>query len=189
MALSDRVRRFSGVVSLKGLSKSDLNFKMAQMKVCFEGLEASRFAFILHDRDTDEDDKLKTPHIHFYLNTRKAIRISTMINSISSSLDVSPFAVSCQGCSSENSVVQYLIHKNDPLKFQYPMEEVINNFGEGELQLVMESKEKEFSFDYLCTLCASSDSLLEVIQAVGLSRYHGYRNTILDIWKVFHSDK
>lgn len=74
------------------------------------------FAYIIHDKDEG-----KTPHIHFVVNCRG----SRTIKSICEVLDCDYQDV--QDTSRPRSCIRYLIHADDPEKFQYPRSEIITS--------------------------------------------------------------
>lgn len=107
------------------------------------------YAYIVHDKDTytKEDEETnptvkagmpKKPHIHAYLRLNNTYNFSTIanwfevpvgaINTIKKS-----FAAGCA----------YAIHKNNPEKYQYPIEEVHSSFNYAEFINGLIEKEKQ----------------------------------------------
>ena len=86
------------------------------------------FAYCCHDKDANEDGTQKEPHTHLVLwlyNPRK-------INSIRGWFDRGfvddkgeKINTLIQPCHDIKAAAEYLIHKNDPDKYQYPPESVV----------------------------------------------------------------
>lgn len=82
-----------------------------------------KIACIIHDKDKREDWLLKKPHFHMVLTFWQTMSSLT----ISRALWVEEQYVE-KIKSSVNSSFLYLIHKNDPEKYQYNPKEVLSNF-------------------------------------------------------------
>lgn len=77
--------------------------------------EANFYAYIIHDNDNTSD------HIHYILN----VAGSRAIKSIGKMLDVNPQYI--QVCNQVKGYARYLLHKDDPDKFQYKIENVFTS--------------------------------------------------------------
>lgn len=86
--------------------------------------EAHFYAYIIHDKDGTEN------HIHYILN----IAGSRSIKSISEMLDVNPQYI--QVCKKNKGYARYLLHKDDPEKYQYDINQVFTNDYDRYLSLV-----------------------------------------------------
>lgn len=180
--LSKQTKKFVGVVTL--INCDFLDLKEKEKTLCqFLGAECSWFATIIHALDIDLDGKFKTEHIHFVFETKKRVRVGTMLNRIAEALDVSPLAVTCSPCVSVNASVQYLIHKNDKDKYQYSKEEISTNLSPDELDMFLESDCNTLDVEFLISTCEACKSLTQVARVVGLSLYRAYRPVIMDIWR------
>lgn len=79
-------------------------------------LPISHFAYILHDKDIKPNsEELKEPHVHLILNFREGKTINSAL-SYFSKFNFNTFA---EGVSDLSSIYRYLIHADDPDKFQY----------------------------------------------------------------------
>lgn len=76
------------------------------------------FACILHDKDIDENGELLKPHWHVFIRFEYQ---KTQL-AASKTLGISPNYI--QVCRNMNSALRYLVHADDPDKFQYCAEEV-----------------------------------------------------------------
>lgn len=76
-------------------------------------------AVIMHDRDTDENNVLKTKHYHVVLHLNKIVRIGTMINKICDMFHCHPNQVTIDKCNSICMQTRYLCHLDDFDKYPY----------------------------------------------------------------------
>lgn len=189
MALSTRTKYISGFVSLAGYDGVIAKECMSKFG-SWASAECESYAMALHDLDTklneDGDVVSKTLHFHFVCVLKGATRVSTFINRVSDSCGVLSVAVTADKCSSVESALQYLIHKNDPDKHQYDESIIVRTWDEGDFRVLMESEPLQVSFDYFFRVCSQANSIVDVIRNVGISKYHAYRNTIQDIYKAIN---
>lgn len=189
MALSTRTKYISGFVSLGSVCPAEVASVMTKF-YSWASAECESFAYILHDLDTKENEDgeivAKTPHFHFVCVLNGATRISTFINRVADACGVLSVAVTADKTTSVESALQYLIHKNDSDKHQYPLSSIIRKWDDGDFKVLMESTPNQASFDYFNNVCKNASDIVDVIRSVGLSKYHAYRNTILDIYKCYH---
>lgn len=176
MGLEQRTKKVTGIVSLKGVEYPSVRPLLEN----YLSSSCHEYAFIYHGCDTLEDGQLKTPHIHFVANMKMVKRLSTILGEIAQVLGVSTLAVTISKYESFSACVQYLIHKNNPDKFQYPKSEIVTNIEASELDAFMEDDEK-FDTDALIKVVMSSPDRLSMIRTLGLGRYKLYRNVIGDI--------
>lgn len=144
------------------------------------------YSLIVHDKDTDSTGVLVPIHYHIVCRLLKRTRITTSLNNIVSTLKLTnSHGIEIDKVISYVGSLQYLIHKNDIDKFQYNVTDIITNMDINELKTLIDSdiKDNVINFDSVYRLCIQSSTLLDVIRSVGFTKYHIYRNTILDIWK------
>lgn len=79
------------------------------------------YAYVLHDKDVDENGELKKPHIH-WCGKRSPAPISTIANALCVESN------SIEFCKNWKYSLRYLIHADNPDKFQYLPETVTANF-------------------------------------------------------------
>jgi len=84
----------------------------------------AEWAYILHDKDTNEDGTLKEPHWHIEMRLTRGRRLSDIASWFG--LPVKYIQTSKSG--KFEPMLQYLIHENAPEKYQYKEEEVTANF-------------------------------------------------------------
>ena len=80
--------------------------------------EGYSFAGILHDRDVDENGELKKPHWHVVIS----FRYQKTATAVAKLFGIAPNYV--QPASSKVGALRYLLHLDDPDKFQYEHSEV-----------------------------------------------------------------
>lgn len=79
-------------------------------------------AYIIHDMDVDENGELKKPHIHWCGKRSSPSPISTVANALGIADNNIEF------CKSWKYSLRYLIHADNPEKYQYPPDKVTANF-------------------------------------------------------------
>ena len=79
------------------------------------------FAYVLHDKDVDFSGELKKPHFH-WCGKRSPAPISTIANALGVESN------SIEFCKNWKYSLRYLIHADNPEKFQYLPETVTANF-------------------------------------------------------------
>lgn len=102
----------------------------------------AEYAYILHDKDTDDEGEVKKPHYHVCIRYKNSRTIKTTANA----MGISPNYI--QRCKNWKASVKYLIHdtKDSRGKFQYDMKDIVTNnellaedIGEdGEAQIMLE---------------------------------------------------
>ena len=81
---------------------------------------AEFYAFILHDKDiNDLTGESKRPHIHIYVKTYNRTRRLTYLKLLSRNLEIDPNRITIINADNEILRIQYMIHKNNPDKYQY----------------------------------------------------------------------
>lgn len=146
---------------------------------------ALQYAFIKHDKDTNDNGEVKTLHFHVVVlnSIKKRQRLSTILTAIADGLGISTMAIQIEALKNDIGALQYLIHKNDLDKYQYLKSDIVTNIDLKELETYLQAENDNITIDRLIYLCSTCNNLIDVMQAVGLGRYHLYRNVILDIWK------
>lgn len=136
-----------------------------------------RYAAAYHDRDSNYR------HYHLVLVYDKRVRISTMLNRCAVAFNCDKCNIQIQPVRSLNASIQYLVHKNDIDKEQYPDFIIVSNFDKAYLMTLLNTTdyEIELNFDILCDIVANCNTLSEIMSNIGLSNYNKYRNVIRDL--------
>ena len=79
----------------------------------------TNYAYIMHTKELDENGEKKDPHYHIYLEYENARAFNSMKNRFK--------GAHIEMARSKEYCIQYLIHKNQPLKEQYSINDVKSN--------------------------------------------------------------
>lgn len=91
-----------------------------QFPILIEGLKSCKYyAYIFHDSDLDDNGQLKSRHIHFVAQGRHSLKKWSKL------LGIPDFMIELPN--NFRSCNRYLIHIDDPKKFQYDKSLVITN--------------------------------------------------------------
>lgn len=146
--------------------------------------EAYKFyAFILHDKDIDEEGILKTRHYHIIIETYNKYTKDTIINDFASKLFINKNVVSCRPIYDIKSMTRYLCHEDDKSKYQYDYDDIVTNnpFTLDDFRLYGDGSTLDLTT--LLIIIDRSKSLAEVYGTIGLKNSKTYRNVIYDLWK------
>ena len=121
------VEKESKIYNVSLISYAPVSFIKSTLENHLSQIKA--FSFCYHDRDIDDNGKPKEPHIHILICSKMPMYLSTYINW---------FKYINDNGEKENTLgqklvdikgsYQYLIHENDPDKFQYePTERISYN--------------------------------------------------------------
>lgn len=83
---------------------------------------STKYAYILHDNDCDENGEIKKSHYHVYFKLENQASIETVAKSLEVENNCIQFAVNERGC------CRYLIHLDNPEKHQYSQDSIITDF-------------------------------------------------------------
>lgn len=186
MGANSRLREWVAVISLQGWSIADIrSLIFPRIDDFLLDTGVADYGYILHDKDLKDDGELKIPHVHLvasYPQGKRNTRWSTWVNKLADYLGLDVRSISLDSCVSFDSSLQYLIHKNDIDKFQYPLEEVKSSYDLQELNTIMQREVKSFTIDYAIRIIDECETLTEAIKVFGLKIYYQYRNIIKDLW-------
>ena len=82
----------------------------------------SDFAYIIHDKDVNEEGEIKKAHIHWCGKKSSPAPLSTISNALGVEANNIKF------CRNWKLSLRYLIHADNPEKFQYDPDKVTANF-------------------------------------------------------------
>lgn len=144
------------------------------------------YAFIMHDKDINDDGTVKFLHIHMALTMVKVNKdykkLNTILNELAKECEIDGQSIQIDEMTSENGSIQYLIHKRDPQKAQYEEADVCTNYTAEELHTIMEADIDTICVSYLLQVVDECRcNRIEIMQKIGLRYYKEYRNVILDI--------
>lgn len=115
------------------------------------------YAMICHDKDTDENGEIKKPHYHVVLKFKNP----KWNTSLADELGITPNYI--EEPRSLKKSLEYLIHYNEPEKYQYSIDEVSGNLKDMLLKYIQndgkdENQKASELFDYI----HSYDGILEI---------------------------
>lgn len=190
MGLSTQSKFICGIISMKRADiyeQSDIEFHLRE----FFLEQGVMYAFIVHIMDKSEKDPTDfvEPHIHFVAEMSKRARLSSWLSRIAIRCWVNPLAVSIEKPTSIDKCIKYLIHKENPEKYQYAVDSIRTNLSTEELETYLNSDGVTIDVDYLLHVVEDSNTLADVARTIGLYYYQRYRPTINDFWRLYHGRK
>lgn len=128
-----RTRKFFIRLYIDNLSENDLLKQLTQ-----ERPKIKYYALISHNM---EDIK----HYHFYLEYENPFTISQVKKQFDKYPKDKEHGIKIENVipGTESRVIQYLIHKNNPEKYQYKKEEIRSNINENTLKILLEEKPED----------------------------------------------
>lgn len=140
-----------------------------------------QYACIIHDKDVDRSGVLKTKHLHLVFECPKRHRLSFYINRLTEYFGVEPNQVSIQVSNSYAGDIQYLIHKNNNDKFQYPVSAIKSSYSLDRLnEYLTVELHQEITAYYVLETVKSCRTKSQVIMRLGLGVYNLYQRAIND---------
>lgn len=88
---------------------------------------AEFIATIIHDKDILESGEMKTIHLHAFIQYHEKATKRAILAELSEYIGIDKGLISLEGSNSEFLGVQYLTHKNDTNKYQYPFSDISTN--------------------------------------------------------------
>lgn len=141
-----------------------------------------RYAYILHDKDTDETGNLKVAHYHVIIQFKKDD--GRMIEHIAAWFKVEPQYVRKSTSKSKHKfldMAKYLIHKNAENKYQYDESSVTANFDYKEfINQVSSSQKRQELID---RIMAGEITALNYTDYISPSDYDKFKRTILNTFE------
>lgn len=128
------------------------------------------YAYIVHDGDVSVDDGSIIPiHYHLVGNLKKKYskrRLITTLNQCVKAIgEDNGIGIQIEEYGSLEGCVQYLTHKNIPVKTQHNKNEIIHNFSQKVFDTLYNVKlNQQIDFDYIYSKCQTCTSKLEVIR-------------------------
>ena len=178
MNLNKESKKFACVLQLSK-ERPELFAELPSLLPSLDDLE--NFAFIKHD----QEDKL--PHVHLVLTFSKRKRGQRVLNMLWEKLLLAYFdSLSVEVAEDLGACVQYLIHKNDPDKFQYDPALIVTNFSKEVLSSLLESAASLDAYALRDICIAKEGDLIEIAQEIGLQAFSRHRYLIEFIISKYH---
>ena len=159
---------------------NDLGFGYDMSKIydelCKDGY---LFAYIFHDKDTDNDGVIKRKHLHLVLECPTRRRVSYYIKHLAMMFGVDRSQVQVEVSNNFDWDIQYLIHKNNPEKYQYDGTDIITNMSRSELdERMLTVVHKEVTAKFIFDTVKSCKTKSQVIFRLGLGNANIYKSVI-----------
>lgn len=164
--IKSRLFNIMQYVKHKETGKELLNEKT--IKTALNKAKLVRWAYILHDKDRNENGTLKEPHWHIVLEYENRINLKSIAQWFGIEEN---FVEVPNGRNAFMSCAKYLVHWKEEEKYQYEWDEVKNNFG---LKNVVE-KEEEEKLKYGKNLTEDEKIIAEVMYN-GMTLKHCWKN-------------
>lgn len=176
------------------LQKVDtLNKKTIEENILKEYLIKSdniRFwAFILHDKDIDNNGAVKTPHYHIVVKFYSPYGKNTIINAFAKDLMINKNIIGVQIVRSLVSITRYLSHSDSPEKYRYNELHVCSSNNEEYLEIYNGTDIFTLDMQSLLNVLEKCDTLAQVYCAIGLKNSVKYRGVINDLWRDYQVKK
>lgn len=136
----------------------DISVVLANLVSLFD-----QWAYILHDKDIDADGNPKKPHYHFYGKS------SDKLTSSGIAYRVHVPESACRVVSRWKGALRYLVHADNPEKYQYNISDISANFPLGGIFTVSDDIQAARIFAYISDTCCTSVTTL-----TGWSIQNGY---------------
>lgn len=154
---------------------------------------ADEYAYIIHDGDIDTTTGcVESTHLHCVYNLKenhKKDRLSTTLNHLCKTMNYDTgIGIQIEKYDSFEGCLQYLTHKNNPVKTQHSKSEIVHNLEKEVFELYYNvDLDNIFSYERIISACLSCSNKLELIRTLWgyYSRNSTYRNVINDIWNVY----
>lgn len=132
-------------------------------------LNVSLYAFIVHDKDIDEDGNLKAIHKHIVLELKNAITFNSIRNKFE--------GAHIELINQKKSAYQYLLHQSprSKEKYQYTLDSIITNDVE-HLKYIIESENLEQFIEsrFLEYISEGINTRYAFVKRFGLTAYKNY---------------
>ena len=137
------------------------------------------FAYIMHDKDCDNNGVLKRKHLHLVLECPTRRRVSYYIKHLAIMFGVERSQVQVEVSNNFDWDIQYLIHKNNVEKHPYDPSEIVTNMSSNELdERLMTVVHKEITAKYIFDTVKSCKTKSMVIFRLGLGNANIYKSII-----------
>lgn len=144
-------------------------------------LTGCRFWYIVHNHDVDSENNPKRLHLHLVVHLGVSRRQYLMlIKEIANWCFIPTDAISVESVNNLEGCLRYLIHMDNPEKFQYSEKDVVTNSVTTFKESI--NAQEVYSASKLISICEVNNfDRIAVLRSIGLERYTRYRQVINDI--------
>lgn len=156
----------------KELDIKNLNLALQEMAFPY-------YALILHDKFSvvelnGVEDKKK--HFHIVIDFGATIKQTTALTRLADKLEVSPNIISIDPLTSVEAMVRYLIHRDQPEKYQFDSSEILTNNVELTNEYLID--QKVITTQYILNWARSGASTYELMENIGVKQFNAFHSTI-----------
>lgn len=156
-------------------------------------LYCEKYAFIEHKQDIDSlSGEVIPPHYHLVMiYSASKVAFSTRLNDLCKYFGFeNPFGIQIEKMISLESSIQYLLHKNDKMKTPHKKDEIISNYVDSELELLLESTSGNvITFDTLFKAVMSARRKSDIIKEIGLGYFSHNWRAIEWLWEDYRNNR
>lgn len=138
------------------------------------------FALILHDKDLKADQEIETrEHYHIVMVLKDKKRLTSVINLLTKETNINDNMITINKMENLMYSTQYLIHKNQKNKHQYP-EFLIETNRRQKLITLLNTKidYDELTANELIEICGRYRNKIKILLEIGLKNYNKYARVI-----------
>ena len=132
------------------------------------------YYLIRHYADLNENGELKREHYHAVIRLSKRIRKMTLIKLLSEALNISSNMISCEILYNKRAAIRYLIHLDNPEKYQYEELNIFTN-NDSALFNILHYDISNLDTEQLIDIVKNcKGDKLEIMRVLGLKTYNQY---------------
>lgn len=146
-----------------------------------------QFFYIVHENEISQNSGIEEfPHIHANYILKKRTRLVTELSRLVNELGLKEsekVLISICNWSSYETRIQYLIHKNNKEKKQYPITDICTNVPQSELNYILNREVGDaITIEYLAKLVYQYEYASQVFLHLGIVQSSKYRALIKDMY-------
>lgn len=148
----------------------------------------SQYAYILHDKDVDDNGEVKTPHFHLCLHTVQQRRKKSVITMLANFLNMPDECISVDFSKNWQQCLRYLVHLDDKEKYQYQWKDIECSKGYEDFVISVLNLDdvKPISFQEFIQEFQRYHSLVDLISHIGVKNWNRYRTVARDLMTMTH---
>ncbi len=141
------------------------------------------YAMIIHDKDTLDNGKPKTRHLHLYCEKSSQIALKTQLNELCKVLNVEQNQISIDKANNNYLPIQYLTHKNDKSKYQYGYDYIVSNNYEELKERYNKVYVKPLTEEEISEFLMTDLTIADLIKHIGLGNTKKYLSVFKELQK------
>lgn len=191
MKLSERRRSFSIVINPPKDSREPMQW-LNYYAICIKTqLNSYNYFAIIHDKDKNEIGQDKTKHMHLILLSKEKSSGLDILAMLCKVLNCVNVQISIDKVYNVRQDIRYLIHEDQPQKYQYSKDEIITN-NKAYLWTCLEDDEEYQNFtikDCEKAVMVEHLDLIDLMKRYGLESYKKNRIVMIDIINAYMNEE